>query len=84
MVKGQCLCGRVKFEVRGELGATRLCYCELCRRANGSAFSANVRVPASSYTLLGPRCHSRIRIIARSFPGVLLDVRVTGLCSRDV
>ena len=52
MVKGQCLCGRVKFEVSGELGSTRLCYCELCHRANGSAFSANVRVPASSYTLL--------------------------------
>jgi len=38
--------------VSGELGSTRLCYCELCRRANGSAFSANVRLPASSYTLL--------------------------------
>ena len=38
MVTGRCLCGGVQFEVRGELGDTRLCYCELCRRANGSAF----------------------------------------------
>jgi hypothetical protein len=52
MVQGQCLCGKVRFEVSGHLGSTRLCYCELCRRANGSAFSANVRVPASSYKLL--------------------------------
>ena len=52
MVQGQCLCGKVRFEVSGDLGSTRLCYCELCRRANGSAFSANVRVPASSYRLL--------------------------------
>jgi hypothetical protein len=52
MVRGQCLCGKVRFEVSSDLGSTRLCYCELCRRANGSAFSANARVPASSYKLL--------------------------------
>jgi hypothetical protein len=52
MVMGQCLCGKVRFEVDGDLGETRLCYCELCRRANGSAFSANVRVPTEQYRLL--------------------------------
>lgn len=52
MVEGQCLCGAVRFRVRGELGETRLCYCELCRRANGTAFSANVRVPSATYELL--------------------------------
>jgi hypothetical protein len=52
MVSGQCLCGKVRFEVSGDLGNVRLCYCELCRRANGTAFSANVRVPADSYELL--------------------------------
>jgi hypothetical protein len=45
MVTGRCLCGGVQFEVRGELGDTHLCYCELCRRANGRAFSANVPIP---------------------------------------
>jgi len=29
MVTGRCLCGGVQFEVHGELGETRLCYCEL-------------------------------------------------------
>jgi hypothetical protein len=52
MVMGQCLCGKVRFEVDGDLGETRLCYCELCRRANGSAFSANVRVRTEQYRLL--------------------------------
>jgi hypothetical protein len=52
VVDGQCLCGAVRFRVSGELGETRLFYCELCRRANGTAFSANVRVPASAYRLL--------------------------------
>jgi hypothetical protein len=54
-VSGQCLCGKVQFEVDGDLGETRLCYCELCRRANGSAFSANVRVPIEHHRLLAGR-----------------------------
>jgi hypothetical protein len=52
MVNGQCLCGKVRFVVSGNLGEVRLCYCELCRRANGTAFSANARVPKASYQLL--------------------------------
>jgi hypothetical protein len=52
MVDGQCLCGKVRFEVSGNLGDVKLCYCELCRRANGTAFSANVRLPITSYKLL--------------------------------
>jgi hypothetical protein len=55
MVTGRCLCGAVQFEVRGELGETRLCYCELCRRANGSVFSANVPVPIERYRLISGR-----------------------------
>jgi hypothetical protein len=50
MVDGQCLCGKVRFEVSGSLGDVRLCYCELCRRANGTVFSANVRVPIGPLT----------------------------------
>jgi hypothetical protein len=55
MVDGQCLCGKVRFEVSVSLGDVRLCYCELCRRANGTVFSANVRVPVTSYKLLSGR-----------------------------
>ncbi len=55
MIGGQFLCGKVQFEVNGNLGETRLCYCELCRRANGSAFSANIRVPLENYSLLSGR-----------------------------
>lgn len=51
MTKGSCLCGSVQFEVSGPLGDVRLCYCSLCRRANGSVFSANTRVPLTRYKL---------------------------------
>lgn len=59
MVTGQCLCGKVQFEIDGELGETRLCYCALCRRANGTAFSANVPVPVERHRLLTGREHIR-------------------------
>jgi hypothetical protein len=55
MVTGQCLCGNVRFEIDGDLGETRLCYCTLCRRANGSAFSANVAVSIERYRLRSGR-----------------------------
>jgi hypothetical protein len=56
---GQCLCGKVRFEIDGELGETRLCYCELCRRANGTAFSANVPISVDRYRLIAGREHIR-------------------------
>lgn len=55
MISGQCLCGAVAFEVDApdnHLGETRYCYCTECRRANGTAFSANVPVPLESYKLV--------------------------------
>jgi hypothetical protein len=47
------LCGKVRFEIDGKLGETRLCYCTLCRRANGCAFSANVAISVERYRLSG-------------------------------
>ena len=46
-MQGQCLCGAVTFEVDlpdDHMGDVRYCYCAECRRANGTAFSANVAV----------------------------------------
>jgi hypothetical protein len=35
-----------------EPGPIELCHCSMCRRANGSAFSANAELPASAVTVL--------------------------------
>jgi hypothetical protein len=42
MATGGCLCGAVRYEVRGPLRDVLICHCEECRRWNGhtSAFSA--------------------------------------------
>ena len=49
---GQCLCGEVRYRVAGSIGEVRLCHCTRCQRATGSAFSANARILAASFTLL--------------------------------
>ena len=40
MITGSCHCQKVRFEIRGKLGAITRCYCEDCRKLNGSAFAA--------------------------------------------
>ena len=81
MIHGQCLCGAVTFEIDapdGTLGETRFCYCTECRRANGTAFSANVPVPQDQFRLTpalmgSPSMNPRRATIARSVP--LVDHR---------
>ena len=41
---GECLCGRVRFEIRGEIGPFAYCHCTSCQRASGTAFAANAAV----------------------------------------
>ncbi|TIX50626.1 GFA family protein [Alteraurantiacibacter aquimixticola] len=48
---GGCLCGAFQFEVEGPLTNVRLCHCDLCRKANGSAYSANCRVPREMFCI---------------------------------
>lgn len=55
MATGQCLCGKVRYEVEGPFGDVTFCHCQMCRRANGTAFSANSTVPRSGYSLLSGR-----------------------------
>ncbi len=39
MIKGSCLCGKVKFEISGEPSSLSYCHCSRCRKAAG-VFSA--------------------------------------------
>lgn len=41
-ISGACLCGRVKYRVRGPFSAFHLCHCSQCRRSTGSAHAANI------------------------------------------
>jgi len=35
MPTGSCLCGKIKFEVKGEIPPMHACHCSICRKASG-------------------------------------------------
>jgi hypothetical protein len=41
-VAGSCLCGTVRFEIRGAFERFFLCHCARCRKDTGSAHAANL------------------------------------------
>jgi hypothetical protein len=55
MPSGTCLCGSFQYTVEGSFGDVRYCHCSLCRRANGTAFSANAKIDNSQWVLEGPQ-----------------------------
>lgn len=52
MHTGSCLCGAVRFRVAGKLAPVQLCHCGQCRKAQGSAFGANIPVAVADLTFL--------------------------------
>ena len=52
MLQGSCLCGKVRYEVRGEPKVMYYCHCGTCRKANGSAFAANMIVASDEFTVV--------------------------------
>ena len=52
MVRGSCLCGAVRFEIRGPLGVMSHCHCSMCRKAHGAAFGTYSRVKRSDFALI--------------------------------
>ena len=52
-IDGACLCGRVKFRVRGPFLTFHLCHCSQCRRSTGSAHAANIFAEAEQIEWLG-------------------------------
>lgn len=39
MIKGQCECGEVRFEVDGDIKDFSHCHCSQCRRLHGAAYA---------------------------------------------
>jgi len=50
---GQCLCGGVRYEVRGEPKRVGLCHCADCRKESGSVFTAFAVWPLSAFSSEG-------------------------------
>ena len=52
MLRGSCLCGGVRYEVRGPVSRVTHCHCAMCRKAHGAAFGTYGRVERSDFVLL--------------------------------
>jgi hypothetical protein len=39
---GRCLCGKISYELTGDVIATAICHCDHCQRQSGGAFSVNL------------------------------------------
>lgn len=52
MHTGSCLCGAVKYEVRGEFQSAVYCHCSRCRKAGGSAFASNAVLAAKDFVVV--------------------------------
>jgi hypothetical protein len=53
MTTGNCLCGKVQYEITAEIGDIVHCHCITCRKAHGSAFSSVAAVNDSDFKLTG-------------------------------
>jgi hypothetical protein len=59
ILKGECLCRAIEFEIKGDFKYAFYCHCSQCRKKTGSAFSTiggvdfeNVRLTAGENLLL--------------------------------
>ena len=48
MIRGECFCGTVSYEIEGSLIRARSCHCSQCRRIFGGAASAFAEIAESS------------------------------------
>jgi hypothetical protein len=55
MLRGSCLCGAVKYEIRGAPRGMYHCHCGMCRKANGSSLATNLIVPAAEFEVVTGR-----------------------------
>lgn len=51
-VTGKCLCGKVSYEITGNLGIFQYCHCSRCRKFTGSAHAANIIVTPDQFKWL--------------------------------
>jgi hypothetical protein len=52
MLNGSCMCGKVRFEIRGAPRVTYYCHCGKCRKQSGSSFATNVIVLKEDFAIV--------------------------------
>lgn len=56
-MRGECLCGRVEFEIVGDFPRLYQCHCSLCRKQGGSSSNTATIVSAENFRWLSGQEH---------------------------
>ena len=56
VLKGECLCGAVKYELEDRFKAFYLCHCKQCQQLTGSAFASNIFTDPENIKWLEGKC----------------------------
>lgn len=51
VLRGECRCGRVRFEVTAPPIITMACHCTGCQRMSASAFSLSAAIPSDAFSI---------------------------------
>lgn len=51
MIKGSCLCKKVRYAIDGPIGPISHCHCLSCRKAHAAAFSTVTRVDTDNFRI---------------------------------
>jgi hypothetical protein len=52
-LEGNCLCGKVTYQVSQDLGDIIHCHCPTCRKAHGAAFSSVAAIKDVNFKIIG-------------------------------
>ena len=53
MIKGSCLCGKVRYTYAGAIEEIAMCHCSQCRQAQGGAFATNSPIDSEKLVIYG-------------------------------
>lgn len=71
MLRGQCHCGAVQFEIPDQAAYSTICHCSDCRRQSGAPILAWAMVPTNAVVIRGePSVYQSSETGRRSFCGV--------------
>jgi len=71
VAEGGCLCGAIRYRIKGEPIARSLCHCRSCRKASAAPSVAWVTVALADYEIVAgkPSAHRSSPPVARTFCG---------------
>lgn len=52
MLQGSCACGRVRYEIDGELGPVGHCHCWQCRKHSGASFGTTAPLRTDAFRVV--------------------------------